>query len=622
MIKTIFLVSILLFTSATEASDRKVKPISKSAYKQMLKAQELIEEGDVRGGVELLQKHLTKKRLNANEESQLWNLVAYGYYKAEDNPKTIAAYKEVVRVGREGVITEALEINSLRAIFQLLYAEEDYENALKYMKDWEWVVGDNKDPSVHYLRATAHYQLGSFDDALASAQKIEFLSEAAGIEFAENHAYLLAVLYLEMGQTENYIRSLQRVIDQWPAENYYSQLYSFYLTGDDYSGRRSDLLREYRNSYGDAATNNFLASFPSLDEDSEFAQGYEITSLQDTEPPRISMSRGISVVSAAKQVVSGQAFDTSGVAIVEVNGREASLDSDGNFSAEILLAPGKNDIQVTALDIFSNVSIKKFSIERKVSGQVAITPNIPDEKLVSNTKFHALLIGVDQYADDSLVDLDQPINDAMSLGEILVGNYAFDQENISFLQNPNRDQILDALDRYTNTLGETDNLLIFYAGHGFWDSQTDQGYWLPADAESDRRRDWISNGTLVDYINGIKTQHTLLIADACFSGGIFKSRSIENAELRSSQVLHNIPSRKAITSGRLNEVPDQSVFVEYLLKYLALNEREAVTSRQLFSEFRTAVINNSPTNQVPQFGEVRGTGDEGGDFIFLRKKEI
>ena len=50
MIKTIFLVSILLFTSATEASDRKVKPISKSAYKQMLKAQELIEEGDVRGG--------------------------------------------------------------------------------------------------------------------------------------------------------------------------------------------------------------------------------------------------------------------------------------------------------------------------------------------------------------------------------------------------------------------------------------------------------------------------------------------------------------------------------------------------------------------------------------------
>lgn len=32
---------------------------------------------------------------------------------------------------------------------------------------------------------------------------------------------------------------------------------------------------------------------------------------------------------------------------------------------------------------------------------------------------------------------------------------------------------------------------------------------------------------------------------------------------------------------------------------------------------RTAVLNNSPN--VPQFGEIKDSGDEGGDFIFVKK---
>jgi len=34
---------------------------------------------------------------------------------------------------------------------------------------------------------------------------------------------------------------------------------------------------------------------------------------------------------------------------------------------------------------------------------------------------------------------------------------------------------------------------------------------------------------------------------------------------------------------------------------------------------RQAVINNSPNGQVPQFGEIRETGDEGGDFVFVKR---
>ena len=80
--------------------------------------------------------------------------------------------------------------------------------------------------------------------------------------------------------------------------------------------------------------------------------------------------------------------------------------------------------------------------------------------------------------------------------------------------------------------------------------------------------------------------------------------------------LFQLKSRKAITSGTLTEVPDKSVFVEYLFKRLKSNTEKYITSEQLFSEMRMAVINNSPN--IPQFGTIHNTGDEGGDFVFIK----
>ncbi len=164
-----------------------------------------------------------------------------------------------------------------------------------------------------------------------------------------------------------------------------------------------------------------------------------------------------------------------------------------------------------------------------------------------------------------------------------------------------------------------DNLLIFYAGHGYWDEKFKQGYWLPSNASRDNRIKWISNSTIVDFIRGIETTHTLLITDACFSGGIFKTRKAFNDAPPAVTELYKLPSRKAMTSGTLKEVPDKSVFVEYLTKRLESNVEKYLTSEQLFTSFRTAVINNSPVNQIPQFGEIRQSGDEGGDFIFIKR---
>ena len=234
-------------------------------------------------------------------------------------------------------------------------------------------------------------------------------------------------------------------------------------------------------------------------------------------------------------------------------------------------------------------------------------------------KYYALIIGINEYMDDDIQDLDNPINDAEQLAGVLTYHYSFDQENVTVLENPRREDIITALDRLTNVVTEKDNLLIFYAGHGIWNAQLNQGYWLPSDASMDSKSYWLSNSTLRDYVGGIRSKHTLLISDACFSGGILKERAVfENS--RAILEVYKLPSRKAMTSGTLKTVPDESVFIEYLLKNLVNNQAPLLSADQLFRHFKTAVINNSPNGQVPQYGPISQAGDEGGDFIFLKRQ--
>jgi len=244
-----------------------------------------------------------------------------------------------------------------------------------------------------------------------------------------------------------------------------------------------------------------------------------------------------------------------------------------------------------------------------------------DDELVLNVgNFYGLFIGVNEYENEEIVDLAEPVEDAKSLRALLLKNYEFSEDHAIMLENPTRSELIDTLENLASAVKANDSLLIFYAGHGHWDESFKQGYWLPSDAKQKSKSSWISNATIRDYIYGIKTKHTLLIADACFSGGLFRTRAAFKGESKLESTLFQLTSRKAITSGTLTEVPDDSVFMKYLLKNLEANQQRHLTSQDLFSRFKVAVMNNSVLNQVPQYGVVQGSGDEGGDFIFVKKK--
>jgi hypothetical protein len=244
-------------------------------------------------------------------------------------------------------------------------------------------------------------------------------------------------------------------------------------------------------------------------------------------------------------------------------------------------------------------------------------------------KYYALFIGVQDYKDVRMTNLLHPVFDAQKLQEILVEHYTFEKYDTRFLKNPTRSQILKTLDSLAVKLGSQDNLLIFYAGHGYWDSLTETGYWLPSDARKDDKGNWFANEELLTALKKIKTKHTLVITDACFGGGIFKAtrKGIEDdKEMIQDAVAKQIyesPSRRAITSGSLREVPDQSIFVSTLFRFLINNPNYYMAALDLYVAIKNPIIResqNTAVPQMPQYGELNLTAHQGGDFIFIKRK--
>lgn len=262
------------------------------------------------------------------------------------------------------------------------------------------------------------------------------------------------------------------------------------------------------------------------------------------------------------------------------------------------------------IDVVGNVAVASKGADMEITLESLGITKLP--------KYHALIIGVSEYehAGAGLPNLEMPSKDADRLYQLLTQKYAFEPEYVTLLKNATREQIINNFDRLANSVGDKDNVLVFYAGHGFYDKSKDFGFWLPADAKVNSRSAWIANSTIKDYIGAIKSKHTLLITDACFGGSIFKTRAVADVMKRFIEMYRD-NSRKAITSGNLSEVPDKSVFLHFFLKQLEDNTDVFLSSSTLFTRIYEPILDNGTS--TPQFGVIQGAGDEGGDFFFIKK---
>nr|MCU0392956.1 hypothetical protein [Thermoflexibacter sp.] len=122
----------------------------------------------------------------------------------------------------------------------------------------------------------------------------------------------------------------------------------------------------------------------------------------------------------------------------------------------------------------------------------------------------------------------------------------------------------------------------------------------------------------------MKCKHVLLVADACFAGKLFRGeQSQPSAKPNIDKTLaiqndYKKKSRRGITSTKLTTVPDDSIFLKYFLQSLQTNTEKYLRASELHSLFNNILQNNS--RQTSENSSIFETGDEGGEFIFIRKE--
>ena len=297
--------------------------------------------------------------------------------------------------------------------------------------------------------------------------------------------------------------------------------------------------------------------------------------------------------------------------VVVINGEVVALDNNF-FHKDLEIPIGPSSIKISLLK--SGETINEYYYNLFVPKPTVILAG----ETLRPGKYYALIIGIDSYPKMN-VNLDNAVRDATAVYDLLSRKYLFEKENMQLLIDPTREDLINTFENLAAKVKGNDNLLIFYAGHGQWDKDYELGYWLPSDASYTSRAAWFQNSSLANYLKVIKSKHTLLVSDACFSGSIFKTRSVREKIPDDFEEIYKLPSRKAITSGTLSEVPDESIFIKYFLDRLENNTDKYLSSESLFARLRVAVENNN--TDKPRMGVIQGVGDEGGDFIFIRRDD-
>jgi formylglycine-generating enzyme required for sulfatase activity len=237
--------------------------------------------------------------------------------------------------------------------------------------------------------------------------------------------------------------------------------------------------------------------------------------------------------------------------------------------------------------------------------------------------YHALVIGINDYQDRDIPDLKTAVNDAREIADILKTQYGFTEVMVLINDQADSSNIHRSLRKLVTQSKENDSVLIYYAGHGELDPITKTGYWIPYNAKAGDPATYLGNGVVQGYIKAIPGRHVLLVADSCFSGTMFgKARDLPPIiDDNFYATLFKERSRWGMTSGNLTPVSDDgskghSVFAYQFLKTLKDNEKPYLTPRDIYQKIGPIVRNNS--EQMPIIKPILNTGDEGGEFLFIR----
>ncbi len=260
---------------------------------------------------------------------------------------------------------------------------------------------------------------------------------------------------------------------------------------------------------------------------------------------------------------------------------------------------------------------------------------------------YLLAIGVNYYTDQEIANLSNCVNDMEGLIEVLSTDYWFDVGNIHYLRSSDVDReedeeachkkaeaerlergfavvaeathenIIAQLRNLAKKLEPEDNVIIAYSGHGIYDEVFDEGYWMPSDSEHGNNSTYIENSTIRTALNAMKSRHTVLISDSCFSGSLFSSGA-QRAMGIPRVFKHN--SRWGLTAGRRNQTVSDgfdgnSPFTSTILDILRRKQETWIGDlcRELVESMEDKGEKQTPMGEP--LANLRG--HDGGQFVFM-----
>ncbi len=244
--------------------------------------------------------------------------------------------------------------------------------------------------------------------------------------------------------------------------------------------------------------------------------------------------------------IRGIAKDPSGVAIVRINEREATLKPTENgveFTGEVLLTFGVNPVEIVAVDKYSNRAVKTFVVRREVV--VAKEPEKPLlEKPFQGYQVWAAIIGISNYQSPDIPQLRYADRDAEEFYQFLItplekGGRGVSKSNIRRLINreATKTNIQEAIFDFMKNAIEEDVVFIYFAGHGAPDpARPNVPYLLAYDSDLKRpAATAVKMSEIQDAIKDyIKAKKVIVFADACHSAGVSTSialRGLAESEL-------------------------------------------------------------------------------------------
>ena len=344
---------------------------------------------------------------------------------------------------------------------------------------------------------------------------------------------------------------------------------------------------------------------------------------EDITPPTIFITshdttRGLNVVREQKKVtLKGRVTDENGVVEVLVDNRDVYFDEDGNFTADVYLKIGANQVNISAMDRFKNRSVKNISIVREASPSLAAEHPVA----ITSGKYYALIIGNNNYK--YLRKLETAKKDAQDVAKILKQKYGF---HTKILLDALRDDIVSTINHYRRILTEHDSFLLYYAGHGEFDKKANKAYWLPVDARSDDDTNWILADRITSNIRRISSNHIIVVADSCYSG-TFTRRAVTDLSTADERArylkkMQAKISRTLLASGGNEPVSDtggkgHSIFARALLMGLEKIKQPVFTAEELYYQYIREMVAGS-SDQTPEYNVIRNSGHQGGDFVFRK----